>query len=76
MEVLRFRLERGGGRFCTFDCLRDWMAKDGRADPTAYWENWKPVKRKTLERDDRWCQKRGKTAAELGQEPDVHHVHR
>jgi len=74
MEVLKSRLERGEGRFCSFECLCDWMAKDGRADPTDYGENWKPVKRQALERDNHTCQNCGKTANELGREPDVHHI--
>lgn len=74
MTVLQSRLERGEGRFCGFECLCDWMAKDGRAETTDYGENWKPVKRRALERDDHSCQNCGKTADQLGQEPDVHHI--
>ena len=74
ITVLRSRLERQGSRFRTFDRLCDWIAKGGRADPTAYGENWIPVKRKALDRDDHRSQNCRKTAAKLGQEPDVHHI--
>lgn len=74
MDVLQSTLDRGEGRFCDFDCLCDWMAKDGRADPTAYGQNWKPIKQQALDRDNHTCQYCGITANELGQEPDVHHI--
>lgn len=74
ISVLLTEWKHGRGRFCGFDCLCAWMAKDDRTEPSDYGEGWKPIKTKALERDNHSCQNCGITASELGQEPDVHHI--
>lgn len=74
MNVLQSEVDRGRGKFCSFDCLCEWLARDGRAERTDYGENWKPVKREALIRDNFTCQHCGISAEELGINPDVHHI--
>ncbi|WP_225741317.1 HNH endonuclease [Halorussus halophilus] len=40
-----------------------------------YGEGWPQARQRTLERDDHTCQRCGDTNNELGQNPDVHHIH-
>ncbi len=39
-----------------------------------YGEGWPQARRRTLERDDHTCQRCNATKADLGQNPDVHHI--
>jgi len=45
----------------------------GGYDPY-YGPNWKEQRRKALDRDNGTCQGCGRTASDLGQRPDVHHI--
>lgn len=73
-EVLPWVVRRGWGRFCSHDCLSSWMS-DHRGDGEAVYNGrWRSARRRTLDRDQHRCQKCGKTSADLGQEPDVHHL--
>ncbi|MDX1746008.1 MAG: HNH endonuclease signature motif containing protein [Halobacteriales archaeon] len=71
MSVLQTDRKRGRGRFCSHECLCLWMSKDGA---TSYNRGWFRPRRSALERDDYTCQECGKSATELGQSPDVHHI--
>lgn len=42
--------------------------------PDYYGENWPEQREKALERDDYECVICGRGEADLGQEPDVHHI--
>lgn len=47
------------------------MSVDGTA---VYDGRWREMRREVLERDDHRCQKCTSTEAEVGREPDVHHI--
>lgn len=73
----------GAGRFCGKNCLAEWQSENWRGENHPRWKggwnedrvrNWSKARRKTLDRDDHRCQKCGKSANDLGREPDVHHI--
>ena len=84
MNILKSRVKRGGGTFCSRDCHSRWMSENrvGRAHhqweggPIEYGRKWWQIRRRALERDEYTCQHCGKTKSELGQNPDVHHIER
>ena len=69
--------------FCGPDCQHEWLSEAfagdghpnwrGGAQPN-YGRGWHRVRERALERDGRECVLCGTTAAELGRNPDVHHV--
>jgi len=71
MCLLPSTVRQGHGRFCSNACLYAWLSEDEGA---VYNGRWREVRRQVLERDDHRCQKCGVTVAEIGQEPDVHHI--
>jgi len=81
-EVLQSEIERGHGRFCSRECLSEWMSENRVGDEHHQWKpgdveysgEWWSVRREALERDEHQCQRCGKTAEEIGREPDVHHL--
>jgi len=73
-SVLPCVLRQGDGRFCSHDCLSSWLSHEWGDGTAVYNGDWLPVKRAALDRDDHRCQQCGKTTAEIGQEPDVHHI--
>lgn len=81
-EVLKSDVARGLKRFCSRECLSRWMSENWRGESHPAWEGgaseyvgrWQSVKREALERDDHACRRCGKTRAEIGKEPDVHHL--
>lgn len=70
------------GFFCDLECYGRWLSENivGRdhhqwqGGGINYGKNWWRVRRRALDRDDHRCQHCGSTAAELGREPDVHHI--
>ena len=75
MEVLQSTLDYGHGKFCSIEC-RDASFSDGFENPHSEPYNgiWHRIRRRAYERDDHRCQVCGKTMAEIGREPDVHHI--
>jgi len=76
-SVLLSTFKRRPCRFCSQECLYNWMSDDlfqGHRQPNAYNGDWRSVRAAALERDNHSCQSCGTTAAELGQNPDVHHI--
>jgi hypothetical protein len=82
MEVRQSRIENGGGRFCSHECLCNWMSANvvgeahhqWRSGGATYGGSWWTVRRKALERDAHQCQHCGSKRSEMGREPDVHHL--
>ena len=82
MEVLRSGLQRDGRSFCSLECYGEWLSENRVGEDHHQWEGgdidygqaWWSVRRKARERDDHRCQRCGKTRAEIGREPDVHHI--
>jgi len=80
--VLKSKIERGNGRFCDRDCLSEWLSENRVGEDHHHWKegeseysgDWWAVRANALERDDHQCQCCGKTAEEIGREPDVHHI--
>lgn len=69
--------------FCSIDCRKSWLSNEFTGEGHPNWEGggtgpygpgWNEVRRKALERDDYECQVCGKTKAEIGRNPDVHHI--
>ncbi|MCU4750641.1 HNH endonuclease [Halobacteria archaeon AArc-curdl1] len=74
MTVLRSAVKKGQGRFCSQECLAEWMSDQwGGSDPK-YTGRWREVRRQARKRDRSTCQRCGKHREVLGQEPDVHHI--
>lgn len=82
MEVLASERKYGAGRFCSRDCLSNWMSENRRGKNHHNWDNgggkyvgkWSRARKKALERDDYQCQNCGTTTEEIGRNPDVHHI--
>jgi len=73
----------GEGTLCSEDCRQKWLSEEftGEGHPNwkgggngAYGKGWTEVRRKALERDDNQCQMCGKSKADIGRNPDVHHI--
>ena len=67
------------GESCRQTWLSDAFTGEGHpnwkgGDPGPYGKGWASVRRRALERDDYECQVCGQTRAELGRNPDVHHI--
>jgi len=69
--------------FCGDDCQYEWLSEafTGEGHPNwkggstpNYGPGWRRAKRRALERDGRECVLCGATAAEIGRNPDVHHI--
>lgn len=82
ISVLVSERESGAGRFCSRECLSNWMSENRRGKDHHHWlpgdstytGQWWEARRTALERDDYQCQYCGKTAEEIGRNPDVHHI--
>ncbi|WP_435179646.1 HNH endonuclease [Halorussus sp. AFM4] len=83
IEARPSRVEkRERGVFCDLDCYGAWLSENVVGEQHHQWEggelnygeSWWRIRRKALERDDYTCQNCGKTADEIGRNPDVHHV--
>lgn len=83
LEVRPARLdEQERGFFCTLDCYGDWLSEhivgpahhQWEGGPIDYGRTWWRIRRHALERDDYECQHCGAEKADLGRNPDVHHV--
>lgn len=80
--VLKSDLAVRTGRFCSHDCLCEWMSENQRGENHHQWlpgdsnygGDWWQVRRAARDRDDHVCQHCGKSRAEMGREPDVHHI--
>ncbi|WP_136717522.1 HNH endonuclease [Halorientalis salina] len=68
---------------CSDDCRSEWLSEafTGEGHPNwegggngAYGKGWAETRRRALERDDYECQICGKAKAEVGRNPDVHHI--
>lgn len=72
----------GAGRFCSRECLSNWMSENRKGEnhhqwiptETSYSEDWWAVRREARSRDNHTCQHCGKSRNEIGREPDVHHI--
>ncbi|PSQ56992.1 HNH endonuclease [Halobacteriales archaeon SW_7_71_33] len=81
-EVLRSEIKQGHGRFCSRECLSEWMSENRvgenhhrwKGGKTRYLGGWKRSRMEAVERDDHECQRCGKTEDEIGRNPDVHHI--
>lgn len=81
-RILKSDLAVRAGRFCSHDCLCDWMSENQtgenhhqwRPGETNYTGDWWAVRRAARERDDHVCQHCGVSRDEMGREPDVHHI--
>lgn len=82
MTVLASERDYGHGRFCSRDCLSNWMSENRRGKDHHQWiegkrkysGKWCKARRMALSRDDYRCQNCGKTAEQIGRNPDVHHI--
>lgn len=82
IHVLASEWNYGQGRFCSRDCLHEWMSINWKGENLHQWlgedrtynGNWWSARRDALERDDYSCVNCGKSASEMGRNPDVHHV--
>jgi 5-methylcytosine-specific restriction endonuclease McrA len=72
-SVLPCVLRQSAARFCSYDCTSDAMYS-GHKHTDPYSGDWHRVRREALDRDDHRCQHCGKERAEIGREPDVHHL--
>ncbi|MFB6296664.1 MAG: HNH endonuclease [Halobacteriales archaeon] len=68
---------------CSEACRREWLSEafTGEGHPNwqgggsgSYGRGWNRVRREALERDDYECVACGRTKAEIGRNPDVHHI--
>lgn len=68
---------------CSEACRRRWLSEEfsGEGHPNwkgggneAYGKGWHAVRQRALERDDYTCVLCSKTKAEIGRNPDVHHI--
>jgi hypothetical protein len=69
--------------FCGRDCQYEWLSEEFTGEGHPNWAgggmpnyrgDWREVRRKALERDDRTCVACGANHEELGRNPDVHHT--
>lgn len=82
MVVLASERQYGAGRFCSRECLADWMSENRSGKDHHQWlegsrsytGKWWSVRREVLQRDDYRCQYCGKESDEIGRNPDVHHI--
>ena len=74
MTVLPSTDAQGYGKFCDRDCLSSWLSDQWGDGERIYNGRWREVRRRALNRDDHECQRCGKTKADIGREPDVHHI--
>lgn len=75
--VLDSTLQREPCRFCSQDCLYDWMSEslyEGERPEKAYRGRWWSVRRAARQRDEYECQICGKDEEDIGRKPDVHHI--
>jgi 5-methylcytosine-specific restriction endonuclease McrA len=83
-EYLKSVVEYGWGRFCSHECKSRWMSENwrgsdhhswkGGTDRSWYTGSWARIRKEARERDNHACRLCGKTKAEIGREPDVHHI--
>lgn len=66
-------LKHQPGRFCSWECFREWMF-DGESRDSVYTGKWWSAREAALERDGYQCRNCGATEDEIGREPDVHHL--
>ena len=85
MAVRPWRLEDVDEVFCSDECVRTWHSETYRGENTGAWKgghrkyrgpNWYCQREITRRRDDRECVICGKGKAEIGRNPDVHHITR
>lgn len=82
ITVLVSERKYGHGRFCSRSCQSEWMSENRRGEDHHQWlegerkytGKWWSVRREVLERDGFQCQSCGKTADQMGRNPDVHHI--
>jgi len=82
MMVLVSERKYGHGRFCSLDCLSEWMSETRSGNDHHQWltgsrtyaGKWWSARRRARRRDRYRCQNCRKTAAEIGRNPDVHHI--
>jgi hypothetical protein len=82
MDVLQSKLDRGDGRFCSRNCLGDWLSENVVGEDHHMWKegkssytgDWVEVRDDARDRDEHECQVCGVTRVENGQRLDVHHI--
>lgn len=70
------------GIFCDLDCYGDWLSEHVVGENHHLWvdnesfytHGWSKVQRAALARDDYKCQNCGLSKAQIGRNPDVHHI--
>lgn len=70
------------GVFCDLNCYGSWLSENVVGDSHHQWEGgsinygtgWWKTRREALERDQFRCQNCGRTEADIGRKPDVHHL--
>ena len=75
--VLKSTLKREPCRFCSRDCLYEWMSAElyeGECPENVYRGEWWSVRREARQRDKSECQICGKDEDDIGRKPDVHHI--
>jgi 5-methylcytosine-specific restriction endonuclease McrA len=73
----------GDVTLCGNECRHDWLSEEFTGDGHPNWKGgdtgnygpgWNRVRREALERDGYECVNCGKTKADIGRNPDVHHI--
>lgn len=83
LEVLQSRLDRRKrGVFCDLECYGNWLSENvigpnhhqWTGSSADYGGRWFAIRRAARVRDEYECQVCGTSKAELGRNPDVHHI--
>jgi len=77
IKRIQYKIESANRHFCSRECKWKWQQEtatyDWKSTPN-YGPSWKERREQVLERDDRTCQRCGRSEEELGYTPRVHHI--